>query len=77
MVKQLTCLVEQPEDLTVGGIGDLRLAGQIMCFDTIAGGDAILAEEQAKSWLLWQIVHLFGFALDDDLAELIALNCGN
>lgn len=48
-----------------------------MCFDTIAGGDAILAEEQAKSWLLWQIVHLFGFALDDDLAELIALNCGN
>jgi len=43
--------------------------------DTISGGDAILAEEQAKSRLFGQIVHLLGLALDDDLSELVALDC--
>lgn len=70
----LTGLVEQTENLAIGCVGDLRLACQIVGLDTIAGGNAILAEQQTESRMFGQIVHLLRFALDKHLAQLVALN---
>lgn len=71
----LTGLVEQAKYLAIGRVGDLSLASQIVGLDTIAGGDAILAEQQTEARMLGQIVDLLRFALDKHLAQLVAINC--
>lgn len=76
MYNRLTGLVEQAKYLAIGRIGDLRLAGQVVRLDAIAGCDAILAEQQAEARMFGQIVDLFRFALDEHLAQLVAINCG-
>lgn len=73
--RELTRLIEQTKHLSIGRIGDLRFAGQIVGLDTIAGSDAILAKQQTESRMFGEIVDLLRFALDDHLAKLVALNC--
>lgn len=64
-------LAQDAKHLAVGRIRDGRLALELVRLDAIAGRDAVLVLQQTPVGVVGQLVHHFGFALDDDGAQRV------
>lgn len=66
--------VEQLEHLRIRLIGDRRLSLHHIHPDAIVGGNLVLVEQQNESGIVRQVENLLGFALVEQLSELVIAN---
>jgi hypothetical protein len=71
----LTDCVQYFENFPVGLVRKCRLAGEVVSFDSISCGDPVRVQQDTQVGGPWQLVHLLGFAFDDQRPQFVLANC--
>lgn len=71
----LTGCIENVENFAISLIGNSGFAFQIVRFDSISSGYPVFADQYAQVGMVFDVVDLFGFSLDQKRSERIITNC--